>query len=175
MLMEFVRATWENDEEYMSIVEDLLEDEDLLKLDDITHHKYTTRLIHSLFVSYASYKIAKSMDLDYVSTARAGLLHDFFLEEREEIELLGRGSHNTVHPKIALENAGEITDLNEIEKDIILKHMFLCTWKIRFPRYQESFIVSVVDKYCSISEVSKPTRSWLKSLIERLQAKVSYS
>ena len=38
MLMEFVRATWENDKEYMSIVGDLLECKKLQKLDDITHH-----------------------------------------------------------------------------------------------------------------------------------------
>lgn len=173
--MESVRVTWENDQEYMEIVEDLLGNEELLKLDDITHHHYTTRLLHSLYVSYVSYKLAKSMNLDYVSTARAGLLHDFFLEEREEVELLGRGSHNTVHPQIALKNAEKITNLNKIEKDIILKHMFLCTVKIRTPRYQESLIVSMVDKYCAISEVSKPTRGRVKDFFARLQTKVSYN
>ncbi len=171
--MEFVRATWENDKEYMSIVGDLLKNKKLQQLDDITHHHYTTRLVHSLFVSYVSYKVAKSMNLDYVSTARAGLLHDFFLEEREEVEMLGLGSHNCAHPKIALKNAEKITDLNKVEKDIILKHMFLCTFKIRFPRYQESFIVSMVDKYCAISEVTKPSRDWAKELIDRVQAKVT--
>ncbi len=171
--MEFVRATWENDKEYMNIVGDLLKNKKLQKLDDITHHHYTTRLVHSLFVSYVSYKVAKSMNLDYVSTARAGLLHDFFLEEREEVEMLGLGSHNCAHPKIALKNAEKITDLNKVEKDIILKHMFLCTFKLRFPRYQESFIVSMVDKYCAISEVTKPSRDWAKDLIERVQAKVT--
>ena len=173
MLMEFVRATWENDKEYMSIVGDLLECKKLQKLDDITHHHYTTRLVHSLFVSYVSYKVAKSMNLDYVSTARAGLLHDFFLEEREEVVSLGLGSHNAAHPKIALKNAEKLTKLNKIEKDIILKHMFLCTFSLSFPRYQESFIVSMVDKYCAISEVSKPSRDWAKDLIERVQAKVT--
>lgn len=172
--MEFVRATWENDQEYMSIVGDLLENEELLKLDDITHHHYTTRLVHSLFVSYLSYKVAKSMNLDYVSTARAGLLHDFFLEDREEVASLGLGSHNCAHPKIALKNAGKITEVNDLEKDIILKHMFLCTFRIGAPRYQESFIVSMVDKYCAISEVSQPSRNWAKSAVARLQAKVSY-
>lgn len=173
--MEFVRATWENDQEYMSIVGDLLEDENLMKLDDITHHHYTTRLVHSLFVSYVSYKVAKSMNLDYVSTARAGLLHDFFLEDRGEVEGLGLGSHNCAHPKIALENAKKITELNKIEKDIILKHMFLCAFSFNIPRYQESMIVTMVDKYCAISEVSKPSRDWIKDLVEKLQTKVSYS
>ena len=172
--MEFIRATWEKDQEYMSIVGDLLKDKDLLKLDNITHHRYTTRLVHSLFVSYVSYKITKARGLDYVSTARAGLLHDFFLEEREEIELLGMGSHNSAHPKIALKNAEKLTKINELEKDIILKHMFLCTIKSKAPLYKESFIVSMVDKYCAISEVSLPSRNWAKQLVGRLQASLSF-
>ncbi len=173
--MEFVREIWENDTEYMAIVEDLLNNEELLKLDNITHHHYTTRLVHSLFVSYVSYKIAKARNLDYVSTARAGLLHDFFLEDRVEIELLGLGSHNAAHPKIALKNAQEITEINDLEKDIILKHMFLCTTGSGFPRFKESMIVTLVDKYCAISEVSQPTRAWFRERYSLLQSIVSYS
>lgn len=172
--MEFVREIWENDHEYMSIVGDLLKNKDLLKLDLITHHHFTTRLVHSIFVSYVSYKITKARGLDYVSTARAGLLHDFFLEERAEVELLGMGSHNAAHPKIALKNAKKVTEINALEKDIILKHMFLCTFSFKAPKYRESFIVSMVDKYCAIQEVSKPSRERMRDFYERIQAKVSY-
>lgn len=175
MLMEFIRAAWENDAEYMSIVEDLLKNEDLLNLDEITHHHYTTRLLHSFFVSYTSYKLAKSMNLDYISTARAGLLHDFFLEEREEIEQLGLGSHNSAHPKIALENAEAITILNKKEKDIILKHMFLTTINSGIPLFKESYIVTFVDKYCALVEVSKPARDWAGNFYSFLQSKLSYN
>lgn len=173
--MEFVRKIWENDPEYMTIIEDLLKNEKLLKLDEITHHHYTTRLSHSLFVSYVSYKLAKSRGLDYISTARAGLLHDFFLEGRNEILELGLGSHNSAHPKIALKNAQKITEINDLEKDIILKHMFLCTPRCGFPRFKESFIVTLVDKYCAISEISTPTRHWFREFYALLQSKVSYS
>lgn len=175
MLMELIRAAWENDSEYMSIIQDLLENEDLLNLDEITHHHYTTRLIHSFFVSYTSYKIAKSMNLDYVSTARAGLLHDFFLEGRNEVEQLGLGSHNSAHPKIALENAEAITNLNAKEKDIILKHMFLTTTRSGIPMFRESYVVTFVDKYCALIEVSKPVRDWAGNLRTFLQSKVSFN
>lgn len=42
--------------------------------------------------------------------------------------------------------------LNEKEKDIIIKHM----WPVSFdiPRSREAFILTFVDKYCAISEVS---------------------
>lgn len=173
--MELIREQWENDAEYMSIVEDLLTNEKLLKLDQITHHHYTTRLIHSFFVSYTSYKLAKSLNLDYVATARAGLLHDFFLEERDEIQELGLGSHNCAHPKIALKNAEKIADLNQKERDIILKHMFLTTTRSGIPKFKESFIVTFVDKYCALIEVSKPGRHWFRNMYATLQTKVSYN
>jgi len=170
--MEFVRSIWENDTEYMTLVEDLLEDEDLLKLDEITHHHYTTRLIHSLFVSYVSYKIAKRLNLNVRAIARAGLLHDFFHEGREEIASMKAGSHNCVHPKIAVENAQRLTDLSALEKDIILKHMFLTTRKSGIPLYKESLVVTCVDKYCAINEVSTPVRTVVKQKVSEWSMKL---
>ncbi len=170
--MEFVRSIWENDKDYMTLVEDLLESEDLLKLDDITHHHYTTRLIHSLYVSYVSYKIAKRLKLNARAVARAGLLHDFFHECREEIALMNEGSHNCVHPKIAVKNAQRLTELSELEKDIILKHMFLTTTGVGIPKYKESMIVTCVDKYCAINEVSTPLRMKAKAKLAEWSLKL---
>lgn len=166
--MQFVSTVWEQDEEYVALIEDLLEDENLKKLDDITHHHFTTRLAHSLFVSYVSYRIAKRMNLNARAVARAGLLHDFFLEDREEIADLDMGSHNCAHPKIAVKNAAKITELSELEQDIILKHMFMTTFKSGVPRYKESFVVTCVDKYCALAEVSSPIRIKVKEGIETL-------
>lgn len=165
--MEFVRSIWENDRDYMALVEDLLEDENLLKLDDIIHHRYTTRLIHSIYVSYVSYKIAKKLNLNCRAVARAGILHDFFHEGREEIAALKQGSHNFVHPRIAVKNAETLTELSELEKDIILKHMFLTTTGVGIPKYKESMIVTCVDKYCAISEVSTPVRIRVKQKVSK--------
>ncbi|TVP93067.1 HD domain-containing protein [Alkalibacterium sp.] len=163
--MEFVRSIWENDSDYMTLIEDLIENEELLKLDDITHHHYTTRLIHSIFVSYVSYRIAKRFKLNVRAVARAGLLHDFFHEGREEIVAMDKGSHNFVHPHIAVKNAETITELTELEKDIILKHMFLTTTGVGLPSYKESMIVTCVDKYCAINEVSTPIRMKVKEKV----------
>lgn len=170
--MQFVSSIWEQDEEYVALIADLLENEELNKLDDITHHHYTTRLAHSLFVSYVSYRIAKRMNLDARAVARAGLLHDFFLECREEIATMDLGSHNCAHPKIAVENAAQITELNELERDIILKHMFMTTLRSGIPRYKESFVVTCVDKYCAISEVSAPMRGKIRRKIDNLVMKL---
>lgn len=141
----------------MALINDLIGNEEVQKLEEITHHHHTNRLTHSLFVSYVSYRIAKKFKCNERAVARAGLLHDFFHEGREEIAAMEAGSHNFVHPKIAVKNAEKITELSQLERDIILKHMFLCT-RCTLPKYKESLIVTCVDKYCAISEVSQPSR-----------------
>ena len=40
--------------------------------------------------------------------------------------------------------------LNNIEKDIIEKHMWPLT--LRLPKYKESYVVLMVDKYCALFE-----------------------
>ena len=74
------------------------------------------------------------------------LLHDFFTTED-----IKRGKHFLKeHPKIALNNSKEFFDLNEIEEDIILKHMYpMVKGK---PKYAESKVVCFADKAVSIYE-----------------------
>ena len=50
-----------------------------------------------------------------------------------------------VNPKISLANASELFKLNDMEKDIILKHMWPLT--VIPPKYTEGIIVTLVDKY----------------------------
>ena len=58
-----------------------------------------------------------------------------------------------LHPAIALNNALKYYDLNEIQKDIIVKHMFPVTKS--FPSYKESWLVTLVDKTVSAYEMLK--------------------
>lgn len=162
--MSLYNAIWENDAEYLAIVDDLLNHPEVRQLENFVHHLFTNRLDHSLMVSYTSYRIAKRLNRDYRSVARAGLLHDFFLLKVEEVEALAIGSHNNVHPRLALENALRITELNQVERDIILKHMFLCS-KVTPPRYLESMIVSMIDKYVALVEVGSPLNTKLSNKI----------
>ena len=50
-----------------------------------------------------------------------------------------------------LKNAEKEFSLNNKEKDIILKHMWPVT--LPFPRYIESFIITLTDKYCASKEI----------------------
>lgn len=135
-------------EEFMSYVNELLETPEVQSLDNFIQHISSTRLDHSLNVAYISYSIAKKFGWDSRSAARGGLLHDLFFYDWRNEDL--DESHAAIHPKIALENAKKLCELNEVEEDIILKHMWLAT--MAMPKYKESFVVTMVDKYCAVTE-----------------------
>ena len=146
---------WLYDAEYMSYVGPLLNTAEVQKLDEFTHHYISTRLLHSLNVSYTSYKITKKFGWNKKATARAGLLHDLFYYDWRETKF-DEGSHAYVHPRIAYQNAKKITHISKLEKDIIIKHMWGAT--IAPPRYKESFVVTFVDDYVAIKEWSQLMR-----------------
>lgn len=148
--------------EFFHIVDDIIYHENVQKMKNFRQHCDTSCYVHCLHVAYYSYFIAKKLGLDYISTARAAMLHDLFLydwrKQYRDVEL--PGLHAFVHPKIALRNALEIFDLNPIEQDIIVKHMWPVTLPI--PRYPESFIVSLMDKYSALRESRLYFQSQLK-------------
>lgn len=140
------------EQEYMNIVSDILEHNVFMELKNYFHHN-SSIYEHVKVVSYVSYRICKMLNLDYRSAARGGLLHDFFLYDwrnHDEPDLAKEKYHGMAHPKIALDNSMKHFALNDIEKDIIVKHM----WPLTFipPKYQESFVVTFADKYISSKE-----------------------
>ena len=79
-------------------------------------------------------------------------MHDFYFYDSHITKPAG-GIHCFRHPTIALENATKHFPLNKVEKDIIVKHMWPVT--ISPPKYKESFVVTLMDKYCASREVAK--------------------
>lgn len=140
------------EQEFNAIVADILDNEEFLKLRGFFHHN-SSIYDHARIVSYLAYRLCKYLNLDYTSAARGALLHDFFLYDwrnHDEPELAREKYHGFEHPKIALSNAQKHFTLNDIEKDIIVKHMWPLT--VIPPRYQESFIVTFTDKYVASRE-----------------------
>lgn len=156
-------------QEIFPYVEDILEYDKYMKIREINHHFESTIFDHSVDVAYASYKITRKLGLDYKSTVRGGLLHDFFLYNWREV-VPKEGLHGFVHPMIAYRNASEKFELNKIEKDIILKHMFPLT--IKPPLFLESVIVSAMDKICATSEVFRYIFKMVNTLL--IKRKVGY-
>lgn len=147
-----------HDKQYMKIVENILKNKEFEKMEMIEHHGIT-RYDHSLKVSYYSYVIAKLLHLNYEETARGGLLHDFFFspEVRDGKE---KFISTFIHPKKALETANQFFNLSLKEQDMIRSHMFPINMHV--PRYLESWIVSIVDKFVAASELSLKCRFKLR-------------
>lgn len=135
--------------EFLNIVNDILDNKEFQKLKKIKHHD-TDRFDHSLRVSYYSYLITKALRLNYKKTARAGLLHDFFLEENDKEKVSRRLDTLLKHPKFALETASKYYELSDLEKDIIISHMYPIT--MNPPKYLESWIVDIVDDFAAVYE-----------------------
>ncbi|MBG9983099.1 HD domain-containing protein [Aerococcaceae bacterium DSM 111020] len=166
-----MRKFWQDDLEYMELIEDLLALEEVQSLEHFTHHKVTNRLAHSLSVSYYSYCMAKRLGLNTRAIARAGLLHDLFFYESEDKHEVGGLGHNYEHPRIALENAKKLTELSELECDIILKHMFGATKDL--PKYKESWIVTFMDKRAAITELVVGGAMLAKAAASRYQMMIN--
>ncbi len=142
------------DKEYMSIVEKYLQDDCVQSLKNIPHHD-SNRLNHSLKVSYLSYCISKKLNLNYVSAAKAGLLHDFYFNRIDECTTLQDKVKLFMneHPKDAAKNADARFGITPLEKDIIISHMWPASKYI--PKHRESFVVCYADKVYSFKEIGK--------------------
>lgn len=138
---------------FFEIIKDITSNETVKQMKNFKQHCNTSCYKHCMQVAYFTYITCKKLKLDYVSATRAAMLHDLFLydwrKKYRNIEL--SGLHAFIHPKIALKNASNIFELNEIEKDIIEKHMWPVTFS--FPKYKESYIVTVMDKYSTCLEI----------------------
>lgn len=160
-------TAYQKDPEFMGHVGHLIAHPRFQKLGGIVQHQHSTRLEHSINVSYTSYKIAKKLGWDAQSTARGALLHDFFYYDWRVTKF--NKSHAWVHPRIAVKNARKLVNLNAKEEDIILKHMWGAT--IAPPRYKEGYIVTLVDKYWAVKEAATPLReAWKKRPFFRRKA-----
>ena len=140
--------------EFYEITKDLIYNPTILQMKKYKQHYDTDCYDHCLEVAYWSYLFCKKLNWDYISVARAAVLHDLFLYDWRHSKKMLNGWHAFKHPQIALENALKICNLNEKEQDIILKHMWPVTL-LSIPKYRESFLITIVDK-----------RSALKSFFE---------
>ena len=137
------------DKEFFEITKYLINHPTVLQMKNYRQHYDTNCYDHCIEVAYWSYRFCKKHNLDYVSMARAAILHDLFLYDWRHSKAMLKGWHAFRHPQIALENALNICDLNEKEKDIILKHMWPVTF-FQLPKYKESFIITIADKLSAL-------------------------
>ena len=138
-----------NNKEYMNLVNDIINNAEFKKLKGYKHHG-DNRKDHSIRVSYYSFLLSKRLHLNSSSVAKAGLLHDFFFINNQELDFVTRTKVLFNHPKIALDNSNKYFSLTKMEKNIIRSHMFPIG--LTLPKYKESILVNLIDDYFSVYE-----------------------
>jgi len=147
------KKKWE--QEFLLATQDILEHPAVLEMKKHPHHGVTTCYGHCFKVGFHNYLWCKFFHLDAKSAARGGMLHDFFLYDwHTHAKETGNHFHGLTHPKVAYENAKKHFNLNRVEKDIILSHMWPVTL-FSIPRTWEGFITTITDKYCGAFETSR--------------------
>ncbi len=107
---------------------------------------------HCVSVALCSCMIAKKLGIkvNMRSLIRGALLHDYFLYDWHEPSDEHR-LHGFFHPAKAMENAVRDYGISDLEKKIILRHMFPLT--VIPPTCREAWIVCIADKICATKEV----------------------
>ena len=127
-------------------------------------HGTTSVYDHCIDVTKMCLKIAKKsrIKVDISSLVRGALLHDYFLYDWHDNDKSHR-LHGFRHARFAYNNASKEYNLNKIEKNMILTHMF--PLNLRIPRYKESIILCIADKICATKETCIIIKDKLKVLI----------
>lgn len=112
---------------------------------------------HSIRVAHVSLWLVlrARLSVNLSSLVRGALLHDYFLYDWHIPDPSHRW-HGFTHARTALRNATRDFHLNEIERDIIAKHMFPLT--LGLAKYKESAIVCLADKLCAVWEAQSLQR-----------------
>lgn len=140
------------DKDYLELVDDLIDLKEVQYMKKNIQHSDITTFEHTLCVSYIAYKICKILGWNFKAAARAGLLHDLVYYDWHDPDPSHR-FHGYRHPGFAVANAKEITELSDVEEDIIQRHMWPLTPTP--PRFKESWVVTLVDKYCATKETMR--------------------
>ena len=120
------------------------------------HIQHGNMTVHSHVINVARYSLLINRKLrigcNKHDLIRGALLHDYFLYDWHDKEHLSERKrlHGFWHPGIALRNAEKEYELNDVQRDIIRKHM----WPLSVvpPTCREAWVVTTADKYCSLME-----------------------
>ena len=131
---------------FESIAEEIINSDKYQSLKGEDHHGLS-RYDHSLRVAKNTYRLAKKMKLDYISATRGALLHDYFTDE-DYRNTKGMKKYS-MHPVIALNNAIREYELNPIEENVIVSHMY------PMGKTKPNWLVTSVDKGVAIYDCAR--------------------
>jgi uncharacterized protein len=161
--------SYANEIEFIKVIKELLEVNQVQEMMNYIQHGKTSTFSHCLIVAYLSYQYSLRLPFQYNtrSLIRGAMLHDFYLYDWHIPDKAHR-LHGYYHAGFALKNARKYFHLNQIEEEIIAKHM----WPLnisKLPLCKEAALVCAVDKYVSLAETFHiPIESIEYDRLERL-------
>lgn len=139
-------------QDFYECIQDIALHPAVLEMQQYPHHGSTNCYQHCMNVAFYNYLWCRFFSLNARSAARAGMIHDLFLYDwHTHARETGQRFHGLTHPKTAYMNARKYFQLDRIEKDIILNHMWPVTF-LSFPHTREGWVTAIVDKYCGACE-----------------------
>lgn len=142
-----------------SLIKDIIETPQYQQLKNFRHHDQTI-YDHNIRVTKLAYRLSRYFSVDTRSLIRGAMLHDFFFYDWRHHK--GEGLHAFTHAEESFKNAMKhYQNINQIEKDIIIKHMW--PLNIELPSFFETVLVTVSDKAVSTYEVMLMIRNKFKN------------
>lgn len=131
---------------------DIIYSQKYQELSNYMQHGNITVKEHCIHVAIKSIEFVEKYNIncDKKSLIIGCLLHDFFLYDWHDKGNRVHNLHAFKHPNIALDNAKKYFNLNNIEEEIIKKHMWPTT--IIPPTKKEVWIIVLIDKICAFQE-----------------------
>ena len=135
-------------EEYAS---DIINNEKVISQKKYMQHGNTSVYEHTIKVTIQALKLSERLRIkvDKRTLIRGCLLHDYFLYDWH-VDDKSHRLHGFSHARKALINAKNDFELNKIEENMILTHMF--PLNLRVPRYKESVVLCISDKISAVKE-----------------------
>lgn len=165
MCDEYTGYEW-IDREIAEVIAELIACGRFAREADYIQHGDTSVYSHSVNVAMISMHIAMKLAalnivMDERSLIRGALLHDYFLYDWHEADA-GHDMHGFTHPYTALKNAEADYELNDIERNIIKRHMFPL---IPIPPATfEGWTVCIADKISATKETAAPIILYLSAV-----------
>lgn len=160
--------------EHRAYLQELAKNPYVLRMKCFVHHRKFRTYDHVMKVAYEAIKIAEKHPegIDFHSLIRGAVLHDYYLYNWRDRELW-HYHHIKKHPHIAFVNAcRDFGNLNDIEKDIILHHMF--PHPPVAPKTKEGWIVVKADKIVSVKEYMERAPKIHEPVDEQKKALANY-
>lgn len=130
---------------------EILKSDGMQKEKGFLQHGSVSVYRHSLSVAAMCILIAALLrtKVNKRSLVRGALLHDYFLYDWHVPEKSHKW-HGFHHAKRALHNAERDFKLDDVERNMILSHMF--PMNMTLPKHKESVILCLADKICALKE-----------------------